>query len=93
METQFTGRYRTYVSSRVSSTPNFKMPDLAPNFGFRKISRKVASIVWCSTSEMKVSIQRLPILSYRREPDNPRLKTDVESARLKARFIRHGLAA
>ena len=42
---------------------------------------------------MKVSIQRLPILSYRREPDNPRLKTDVENARLKARFIRHGLAA
>ena len=30
---------------------------------------------------MKVSIQRLPILSYRKEPDNLRLKTDVENAR------------
>ncbi len=28
-----------------------------------------------------------------RVPSNPRLKTDVENARLKARFIRHGLAA
>src|SRR5207244_6566565 len=93
METQFTGRYRTYVSSQVSSTLNFKMPDLAPYFGFRKISRRVASTVWYSTSEMKVSIQRLPILSYRREPDNPRLKTDAENARFKARFLRHVLAA
>jgi hypothetical protein len=28
-----------------------------------------------------------------REAPNPRLKTDVENARLKARFFRHGLAA
>jgi hypothetical protein len=28
-----------------------------------------------------------------RETPNTRLKTDVENARLKARFLRHGLAA